>query len=127
MTWILGIFFTLPIMASDLPQQKLILEDAYNLHQALNYMNVYTTGKCDDALILARKHLKKIHEKQPDKPFGKIIAALKKFKKPTKKDVIDLELLRLKYGDTLEAKRIEHKMTWHQEVQSSCPNAPHVE
>ena len=73
------------------------------------------------------KHLGEIKEKPSEKPFGEITAALRRFKNPTDKDVTDLEVLRMKYGETLEANHLEHKMEWHREVRSVCPTAPRVE
>ncbi|HEY8269340.1 MAG TPA: hypothetical protein VIG33_00505 [Pseudobdellovibrionaceae bacterium] len=61
MNWVLNAFFILSAMAADLHKELRI--DAYNLHQALNYMNVYTSGKCEAALDLAKKHLSQIKEK----------------------------------------------------------------
>lgn len=126
MIWILNTLLVLRVMATEIPRQD-IQADAYNLHQVLNYMYVYTSGKCEVALDLAKKHLGEIKEKPGDKPLGKITAELWKYKKPSNKDVTDLEFLRLRYVEILEKNSIEHKMAWHREIRAVCPTAPPVE
>jgi len=126
MVWILSILFLLPAMAAELPWAG-VQADAYNLHQALNYLNVYTSGQCEAALDLAKKHLGQIRQKPGDQPFGEIAEAVRKFPQPTTKDITDLELLRMKYGDALTANHIEHQKVWHQEVLAVCPTAPRID
>jgi len=114
---------SISVFASDAKVER----DAYNLHQALNYMSIYVIGKCEKALPIVQKHLSEIIEGSKDEPFRKIVTELKKLKSPTRKDISYLENLRMKYGEAIEANSIEHKMVWHREIEKFCPNAPIID
>jgi hypothetical protein len=78
-------------------------------------------------LLISPKNILAKLKRNLIKQFGEITKALQKYNKPTIKDVTDLELLRMKYGELLEINKIEHQLAWHSEIQTICPSAPRVE
>lgn len=100
---------------------------AYHLHQAINYLGVSSSGQCELGKDLANQHLNALEPIKDNADFNQLVKETSDFRDSTQEQYSQLEMIRFRFSQLLTKNKITHKLAWHKEVKSKCPNAPKVE